>query len=306
LLDVHTVRARVGSIAAVVALVLASRAASADPLGDLEKAHSAYVAHRYADAEARLRALLDPASGDLKDPDNIADARMYLAAVLVEEGKRGEADNVFDKLLLDRPDYAADPLRVSIEATNALIDARSRLRDTLTRMQSERVQREQADKAKAELARQRAALRLAMLEKLAGEERVVDRNSRWMALLPFGVGQFQNGQDGAGWVFLSAEALLLVSSGVAAAVSVYDQGQSNDALLRQDDAAALVYNENARTAAYVNAALAGGFLLTAIGGVVHAQLTFVPERITMRRRDLPRLSVTPFVGPTSVGVRGTF
>jgi hypothetical protein len=293
-------------MAVLVVLVLASRVASADSLGELEKAHSAYVAHKYADAEARLRALLDPATGDLKDPDNIADARMYLAAILVEQGKRAEAGDVFDKLLLDKPDYAADPLRVSIEATNALIDARTRLHDTLARLQSERVQREQADKAKAELARQQAALRLAMLEKLAGEERLVDRNSRWLAALPFGAGQFQNGQDGAGWVLLSTEALLLVSSGVAAAVSIYDQAQSNDALLRQDNAAARVYNENARTAAYVDAALAGGFLLTAIGGVVHAQLTFVPERVTVRKRDLPRLSLAPFVGPTGIGVMGQF
>jgi hypothetical protein len=293
-------------MAVVVVLVLASRVASADPLGDLEKAHSAYVAHKLADAEARLRALLDPTTGDLKDPDNIADARMYLAATLVEEGKRAEADDVFDKLLLDKPDYAADPLRVSIEATNALIDARTRLRDTLARLQSERVRREQADRAKAELARQRAALRVAMLEKLAGEERVVERNSRWMAALPFGVGQFQNGQDGAGWVLLSAQALLLVSSGVAAAVSVYDQGQSNDAVVRQDGDAARVYNENARTAAYVDAALAGGFLLTAIGGVVQAQVAFVPERVTVRKRDLPRLSLEPLIGPTSIGVFGRF
>jgi hypothetical protein len=293
-------------MAAVVALLLAARGANADSLGDLEKAHSAYIAHKYDDAEARLRALLDTKTGDLKDPDNIADARMYLGAVLVEEGKRREADDVFENLLLDKPDYAPDPLRVSVDATNALIDTRSRLRDTLQKIQADRVQKEQADKAKAELARQRAALRLAMLEKLATDEQVVERNSRWMAMLPFGVGQFQNGQDGWGWVFLSTEGLLVVGSSVAAAVSVFDQSQANDAVGRQDNDTAVVYNQNARTAAYVDEALAGGFLLAAIAGVVHAQLTFVPERVTVRKRALPRLSLSPVVGPTGIGLAGRF
>ncbi len=299
-------RSRRLPMAVVVVLLLVARGARADPIGDLEKAHSAYVAHKYADAEARLRALLDPATGDLKDPDNIADARMYLAAILVEEGKRSEAGEVFEKLLLDKPDYAPDPLRVSIDATHAVFVARSRLHDILQRVQAERVQREQADKAKAELVRQREAQRQAMLEKLAGEERVVDRSSRWKALLPFGVGQFQNGQDGAGWVFLSAEALLAVSSAVAAAVSVYDGSQQANATARQDEETAQVYNENARTAAYVDLALAGGFLLTAIAGAVHAELTFVPEHVTVRKRELPRLSIVPIVGPSGIGLAGRF
>jgi tetratricopeptide (TPR) repeat protein len=308
-LDRGVVRSRRPLMAAVVALVLVAvrpRDALADSLADLEKAHSAYIAHKYDDAETRLRALLDPTTGDLKDPDNIADARMYLGAVLVAEGKKAEADDVFEKLLLDKPDYAPDPLRVSIDATNALIDTRSRLRDTLQKIQAERVQHEQADKARAELARQRAALRVAMLEKLASEERVVERNSRWKALVPFGVGQFQNGQDGLGWVFLSTEGLLAVGSAVAAAVSVFDQSQANDAIGRQDGDTARVYNENARTAAYVDESLAAGVLLVAIAGVVQAELTFVPERVTVRKRALPRLAVSPLIGPTVIGFAGRF
>ena len=40
--------------------------ACADAVSDLEKAHNAYVAHKYDDAEARLRALLDPRAGTLE------------------------------------------------------------------------------------------------------------------------------------------------------------------------------------------------------------------------------------------------
>ena len=97
-------RAR-GTVALALAatLVLTSvgeRGARADSVSDLEKAHNAYVAHRYDDAANRLRALLDPRSGSLKEPDNVADARMYLGAALLAVGKKADADAVFQQLLL--------------------------------------------------------------------------------------------------------------------------------------------------------------------------------------------------------------
>jgi hypothetical protein len=286
--------------------ILLPGTAAADPLGELEKAYSAYAAHKYSDAEARLRLLLDPHTGTLKDPDNIADARMYLGGVLVAEGRKEDASGVFEKLLRDKSDYEPDHLRVPLEAIDAFIDTRTRLRAELEKAQADRVQREQAQKAKIEAERQRAELRLAMLERLASEERVVTRNSRWKAIVPFGVGQFQNGQDDWGWVFLSSEALLAVGSAVAAAVSVYDSAQSNDAIVRNDRATAIAYNANARTAAWVDAALAGGFLLTAMVGAVHAELTFVPERVSVRKRPLTALSPTPVIGLATLGLLGRF
>lgn len=301
-------RSRHASLAAAVfVLLLAAGAAHADPLGDLEKAYGAYAAHKYDDAEARLRALLDPQTGTLKEPDSVADARMYLGAVLIAKGRKQEASEVFERLLREKPDYEPDKLRVQLDAVDAFIDVHTRLRAELDRIQAEKVQGEQADKAKAEALRQKAALRLATLEKLVGEERVVEHNSRWKALLPFGVGQFQNGQSDWGWVFLSSETLLAVSSAVAAAVSVYDQAQRNDAQrIRGDELAAATYNQNAQAAAWVADALAGGFWLTAIVGAVHAELTFVPETVSVRKRPLPPLSIVPVVGPGAMGLVGRF
>ena len=77
--------------ASLAALICATPGlAQADAKSDLEKAHNAYMAHKYDEAESRLRALLDPATTSLKDPDSIADARMYLAAVLLAEKKSEE------------------------------------------------------------------------------------------------------------------------------------------------------------------------------------------------------------------------
>ena len=304
-LEGFAVRSRHAWVTAVVmVLIVASRGAHADALGDLEKGYSAFAAHKYSEAETRLRALalLSANPTELKDPDIAADARMYLGAVLVAESKKEEASSVFEKLLRDKPDYEPDRLRVPLEAVDSFIDVKTRLRAELDKELAEKVQREQADRAKAEAVKQKAAQRLAMLERLAGEDRVVEENSRWKALLPFGVGQFQNGRSDLGWVFLSGESLLALGSAVAAVISLYEAGQLNDAVRHRDNPAAESYLTNAQNAAFGADYLAGGFLLAAVVGAVHAELTFVPERVSVRKRPLPSLSLSP----SGLGLRGTF
>jgi hypothetical protein len=275
--------------------------ARADELSDLEKAYAAYAARKYVDAEERLRTLLNPTSGTLKDPDRVADARMYLGAVLLAEGRRNDALAVFQRLLLDKEDYQPDPLRIPLEALDALIDVRSQIREKVRALQVERARQQQDEQAKLEAEKQRAAARIAMLEKLAGEEIVIERNSRWIAVLPFGIGQFQNRQDPVGWTFLVAESVLGAGSVVSAALTLYNETNARDALARNDTAQAMGYNERARTAWWANVAFFGGFAATAVAGVVHAQATFVPERVQVRRRALPPLSFAPVVGPGGVG-----
>jgi hypothetical protein len=292
--------------AAVAAtFVAAGSDAVADAQADLEKAHSAYVAHKYEDAEARLRALLDPNTSLLKDPDSLNDARMYLGAVFVAEGKKDDAARTFDQLLHDRPDYQPDPLRVSLEAIDAFIDARTRIRDQLVAIQAEQVRKAQEAKAKVEAERQKAAQRLATLEKLAAMEVVLERHSRWLALVPLGVGQFQNGQETLGWAFLSAQALLLGGSFVSAGLSMYYSGQAST-LFSHGDPTAGSYQAAAKRAAFVADIFDAGFLAAAIAGIVHAQLTFVPERVQVRKRDIPSVSFAPIVGPGVLGLRGAF
>jgi hypothetical protein len=297
---------RVRAVAAATWLVVASclagagsREARADAFSDLEKAHNAYVAHKYDDAESRLRALLDPHTGTLKDPDTVADARMYLGASLLAQGKKADAATVFEQLLRDKPDYQPDPLRVTLQATDALIDARSRLREELAASMAEKVRQAQEEKARLEAEKQKAAQRLAMLEKLASEETVTERHSRWLALLPFGVGQFQNGQTGLGIGFLVVESLAVIGNVVSQIILLYNENQTSNAVSTGSLTAA-GYHARARDAYYAGDIFAAGFAATAIAGIVHAQLTFVPERVEVRQRPLPpvsTLTLTPLVVP---------
>jgi tetratricopeptide (TPR) repeat protein len=260
---------------AVVCVVAYGGPAHADAQSDLEKAHNAYVAHKYEDAEARLRALLDPRSGVLKDADNIADARMYLGAALVAQNKKAEAEVVFERLLRDKPDYQPDMLRVSLQATDALIDVRSRMREELAASMAEKVRQAQEEKARIEGERLRAAQHLAMLEKLAGEETVTQIDSRWIALVPFGVGQFQNGQTALGWAFLTSEALLAIGSGVSQVLTFYNESQMN-AAIRTGSSTAAGYHARAQDAYVASTLFTAGFALVALAGIIHAEATFVP------------------------------
>ncbi|MGH7270135.1 MAG: hypothetical protein ACREJ3_06850, partial [Polyangiaceae bacterium] len=189
-----------------------------------------------------------------------------------------------------------DSLRVSLQATDALIDARSRLREKLASLKTEEVRQAQEAQAKADADRRRAALHLAMLEKLASEEVVVERHSRWEALVPFGVGQFQNGEDALGWIFLTGESLLALGSAAGAGVSLYDAGQASDAQARQDPTAPQ-YQQRAQLAAGIGNLFAAGFVVVAAVGIIHAEATFVPETVHMEKRVLPRLSLTPMLAP---------
>jgi hypothetical protein len=299
----------VALVAAALLLTMAPGEARADTAADLEKARAAYLAHKYDDAEARLRplldALLDAKSRGHDDPDSIADARMYLGAVLLAESKRDDANAMFEKLLLEKPDYQPDTLRVSLEAINAFIDTRKRLNDKLTAITEERIRLAEAERVKADEARKKAEARTAMLEKAAGEEVFMEKTSRWLALLPFGVGQFQNGQKALGYTFLSGEALLGAGSIVGAALMFYNSGQTQAAVLRGDGTAP-AYNARAQEAAWAGDIFGAGFLLAAAVGIVHAELTFVPEKVTVRKRDLPPVTLVPYLAPGGIGVQGTF
>jgi hypothetical protein len=285
-------------VAWLLATCLASVAggARADAVSDLEKAHNAYVAHKYDDAEARLRALLDPSTGTLKDADSIADARMYLGASLLAHGKKADAEAVFEQLLRDKPDYQPDSLRVTLQAIDALIDVRSRMREELATILADRVRQAQEEKARIENERKRAALRLAMLEKLASEETVVHVNSRWLALVPFGVGQFQNGQTVLGWTFLASQSLLVIGSAISQVVTTYNVNQMNDAIQTRSSTAA-GYHDRAEAAFWATDLFTAGFAIVAIAGIIHAEATFVPEYVEIRPRPLPPLSLAPVLLP---------
>jgi tetratricopeptide (TPR) repeat protein len=290
-------------LGAVVAFVLStSEGARAQGRAELEKARAAYIARNYAEAEERLRALVDPSTGT-KERVVLSQARMVLGAALLAEGKREPAEDIFEKLILEDPAFEPDPLGFPGDVINTFIDTRVQLQErlkaaaqTAAKLEAERRAREESDRRARE----------AWLDKVkaqAGEERVTVRNERLVALMPFGAGQFQNRQPALGWTFLGLESGLFVATAVTWGMGLYwrDRAraearqigvvESTDALKARAD--------DLRT---WNLGLGGALATVAAIGIVQANVAFVPQFDELKKRSLPPLAratprLSPFVVP---------
>lgn len=154
----------------------------------------------YAAAEVLLNSLLHP-DVLLKDPDEVLKAREYLGACYYWLGNEKRMEEEFTALLILAPHHRLDPFYYPAD----LIERLDRLRGRL------------------------AELRVIHLEGREGRgdekpdcvvpKETVVRRSRWVSFVPFGVGQFQNGDTVKGALFLTGEVLALgtnVGSYVAA------------------------------------------------------------------------------------------
>lgn len=286
-------RRRLFALAFSCALTLWGVPVFADARADIEKARAAYLAHNYKESEDRLRALLDPKTG-IKEPGLISQARMYLGATLMAGGHREQAASIFEKLILEDPTFEPDPLGFPGDVINAFIDERARLQERLrtaaqnaARLEAERKVREEAQR----IARERW---LAQVKAMAQEDKVVVRNNRLTAFVPFGVGQFQNGDKTLGWVFLGSEAALATASVITLPMYYYarqraaEESETHDVEQKQQ-----LYEDRANAIQLVNFGLVGAFAIVAVAGVVQANVSFVGERVELKKRELPPEAKTP-------------
>ncbi|MFO0667782.1 MAG: hypothetical protein U0174_27765 [Polyangiaceae bacterium] len=308
--------------AALVCLALSAKSAPAYAAGEgaeLEKARAAYTSRNYEDVERRLRELLE--SARLKDPVLLNLCRMYYGGALVQLGRREDAVKVFEAILDADGQYEPDPLTFSSQVMEVFIDTRAQLRERIAERARQEAKKAAERKAKEEQDRIRAASYLKAVETLAAEESVVVKHSRALAFLPFGVGQFQNGQKAAGWAFLLFEAAFIGGSLITVPFYVSANDSKNEEAAR-DAVAAEGYRQRAIDIRTLNLAFNSAFLLTWIGGVIQAHATFVPESKEIRPRPLPKIANAPrrgsaspvFVEPSlkaepggaSIGLRGQF
>jgi hypothetical protein len=287
------------ALATLVAVLSASEAHAASDVADFEKARAAYVARNYEDCGNRLRALLDPENPRLKDPVIVSQARMYLGASEILRGKPEDGAKVFEALLLTDTQYDPDPLTFSGSVLEVFYDTRARIRERLA-AQAQSEARKVAEKRAQELAdKKKSEERLKRITALASEESLYVRNSRGVATLPFGVGQFQNRQTSLGWFFLGSEAALLVGSVITVPLWLTQYANSKDT---RDPNVAARYRTRAEQLTYVNWALLGTFALTAGVGVLQAHVNYVPEFREKRPRPLPKdLALSPYVSPEKGG-----
>ena len=285
--------------AAFAVVVLGGRTASAQGRVDVEKARAAYLARNYSEAEERLRALVDPKTG-LKELSLLSQARMYLGAVLLAQGKRDPALDVFERLILDDNVFEPDPLSFPGDVINTFFDVREKLREKIRQAAQNSARLEAERRAKAEEERRKQEAWLAKIKQMATEEKITVRNNRLVAFLPFGAGQFQNGDPVLGWTFLVTEAVLVVGTGITVPMYAYHRGRAEDVASTNDFRTAQLYQDRADNIRTVNLSFVGAFAAIAITGVVQANLAYVPETVETKKRDLPPVSrITPMLTPVA-------
>lgn len=303
-----TIAARLPAL--VTALVLMSApVAQASELDQFQNARAAYDSLNYELAVDLFSGLLAEASVNDRRP-LVIESRKYLAASYLFVGRTADADRELRLLLTVEPDYVIDPLAFPAEVQRAF----ARVKADMDERRAADAARRAAEEAASRHARERAESvereRLERLIELARTERFVTERSRLLALIPFGVGQYQNGHDGLGLVLAVTEGVLLAGSITAFAFheNLRDQVPADD---KYDDA------RLAEAASrYINQIGFGLFAVVAITGIVDAQLRFRESRVVELRRPLPpdlenidkspRISLGPGPTPLSLSLNATF
>src|SRR5436190_16967835 len=140
----------------------------------------------------------------LDSEGEVVQAHRMLGVAYLFENKPDEARREFRKLLELRPDYRFDPLLDPQRVVDFFNGVLKEEETTIAEMEARRRQRELGEEQK----RRRQAMRLHLPPTILRYE----RHSFAVNFIPFGAGQFQNGQRRKGWVFLGAEAALAAVS----------------------------------------------------------------------------------------------
>jgi hypothetical protein len=170
------------------------------PADDFERGKTAFSRAEYARAIEILKPLLYPEIR-LDSEGEVLQAHRMLGVAHLFENHPDDATREFRKLLELRPDYRFDPIteppRV-VEFFNGVLKEEA---NEIAALDAKRKRRD------AELARQRQR----DADRLCAERTQIvqfQKHSYAINFLPFGAGQFQNGQRRKGWTFLGVESAL--------------------------------------------------------------------------------------------------
>lgn len=175
-------------------------AAAVSPSAEFERAKNAFARGEYRRAIELLRPLVYP-NVRLETEGEVVQAHRMLGVASLFENKPDDARREFRKLLELRPDYRFDPLLDPPRVVDFFDVVVKEEESELAVIDAKRKRREQELAAR----RQREA------ERLRAQQSVVlryERRSFAVNFIPFGAGQFQNGERAKGWLFLGAEAAL--------------------------------------------------------------------------------------------------
>jgi hypothetical protein len=270
--------------AALAVLVLStSTYARADQQSEFAKGQQLYNNGDHLTADTFFAKAIDGANPTITDPVLVNKGRMIRGASDMYLGRKADAITQFEEILKSNPKFEPDPLAFP----QGVLDE---FRKTRERLDQEAIAKAKGDKTKQDLDACQLSLvqlqtKYKSLADWAVRERVVHASSRVVATIPFGVGQFQNGDTALGIIFLSTESLAIIAASVSYAIHYSIPQQPADTSKAQSAESA---------SRIVNLISVGTFAALAITGVIQAHLAYVPETYEMRSRPLPKTFQTSF------------
>jgi hypothetical protein len=183
----------------------------APPAVEFERGRNAFARGEYGRALELLRPLVYP-DVRLETEGEVVQAHRMLGVASLFEGDDEAAKREFRKLLELRPDYRFDPILDPPRVVDFFNVVLKEEESELAVIEAKRRQREEelAARQRREAERRHAAEAVVMR---------YEHHSYVVNFVPFGAGQFQNGERRKGWLFLGGEALLAGASVAAFATN---------------------------------------------------------------------------------------
>ena len=281
---------------AALGLLLSPAVCRANDFDDFQRARNAYEVGNYQRAVALFGKLAGDDVPQLQNRSLLLESLKFLGASHLFLGHESRAEAQFQRLLELDLDYVLDPLAFPEEVQTVFARVKARLTaqaENAARAKAEAIEHE----AEAiEQKRQAQKQRMDALLKLARTQQVIEQRSRLTAMVPFGVGQFQNGHDTLGLTLAIAEGLLFVSATTTFML--------HDSLVGREPENLDEARFAERAYRYGNQVSVGLLVLVAVAGIIDAQVRFQETRTYDKERALPPELVEPepqlSVSPTGV------
>lgn len=291
-----------------------STARFSDHLSDeaeLSRVVGLYEAGKYTECSNEIERLLDPTGrAPLRQPAIVENARVYWAACLLGAGQSDAADAPLRAAIHENPQMKPpDSLVFPQPVVEHFLKVRDSLVSEIRAAEQARIRQAQAEARERQQRLAEDRDRMRMLEQLAQKETIVQRNSRARAMIPFGFGQFQNREPGLGYTLLVSEAAL---ASLSLGTIIVQSRLATQAYELQRTGTVKDYQQTQAAWGTTRTLSFWGFAALAVGGILQAQLEFVPEFRETRARPLPpslrptkpkapELSALPYFDPTGGG-----
>jgi tetratricopeptide (TPR) repeat protein len=233
----------------------------------------------YPQASKLLSALVE--KGTFESPTLRAEAYRLLGLSLFYQGRKGEAYRAFLEYLYLEPSAELDPFYVPPAAVSFFEQLKKEAEPRLAPIRAQRKaqddarQRTVTEEAERRRQRELEEERRKLLDLAPSVEKRVVQREFWVSVLPFGVGQLQNGDRTLGIVLATAE-LVTGAASAGSALLIEESRDQATGKFSNNGAGATPY----RIAQRLDVVKwVGGVIFFALwaGGAVHAAVRFQPE-----------------------------